>query len=134
MTQFKALKLQEKLKSKIFVDQFEKLFYLSDIRLKNTVWFGPMEANHTLESQQCMIKKQFGPKIAGLIKNMRFKCGNKLQVKTTTKNVYMFVEFENEKDSNRVQTLLRKRKLNVSKKAYLAGSNTFIANKRSKRK
>ena len=81
-----------------------------------------------------MIKKQFGPTNAGLIKNMRFKYGKKLQVKTTTKNVYMFVEFENEKDSNRVQTLLRKRKLNVSKKAYLAGSNTFIAIKRSKRK
>ena len=88
MTQFKALKLQEKLKSKIYVDTFEKLFYLSDNRLKNTVWFGPMEAYHNTESQQCMIKKQFGPKVSGLIKNMRFKYGKKLQVKKHSQSRY----------------------------------------------
>jgi hypothetical protein len=65
---------------------------------------------------------------------MRLKNAKKLQVKSNARSIYLFIEFENESDSNRVTALIRKRKLTVSAKSYVAGSNTFVAIRRSKRK
>ena len=112
---------------KIFIDQFEKLFLLKEEKLKNTIWFGPI-------SSITGLRKQFDPRTVGLIKSLRVKNGKKLQVKSNSRNSYLFVEFENEADSNKVAALMRKRKNTVSAKSYVAGSNTFVVIRRSKRK
>ena len=46
----------------------------------------------------------------------------------------MFVEFEHEKSIALVSRSIYKRRLCFSRKCYLAGSNTFVAIRRSKRK
>ena len=129
LTQYKALKLKEKLKQKMYIDQFEKLFYLQEEKLKKSVWFGPVNS-----SEYNYIIQQFKVKVVGLVKSLRLKDAKKLQVKTTARNKYLFVEFENAEDSERVAQLMRKKKINVSAKSYVAGSNTFVAIRRSKRK
>ena len=114
----------------MYVDQFEKLFYIQEEKLKKSVWFGPVTEG---SSNHQALMTQFSPKVVGLIKSMRLKNAKKLQAKTTARSIYLFVEFENESDSNRVAAHIRKRKLTVSSKSYVAGSNTFMAIRRSKR-
>lgn len=97
--------------------------------MKKSVWFGPVNS-----SEYNYIIQQFKVKVVGLVKSLRLKDAKKLQVKTTARNKYLFVEFENAEDSERVAQLMRKRKIYVSAKSYVAGSNTFVAIRRSKRK
>lgn len=123
--------MHEKLKGKpIFVDQFEKIFYQQEEKLKNTVWFGPI-----ISADYRTNRNYFSnAKVVGLIKSFRLKNAKKIQVKTNARSQYLFVEFENEADCNKVTALIRKRKLGVSAKSYVAGSNTFVVVRRSKRK
>ena len=72
----------------------------------------------------CLIKDQ-----------IRFRVGKKVRGKQTDKNVYMFVEYETEKDMqvNPVARLLKKRKLTYSKVSYKAGTNTYRQIRKSSR-
>lgn len=138
LSQHKALKLHQELKdlkSTIYVDAFEKMAYLQEERMKKTIWFGPIENYYAGPNMRYDIINQFCADKTGLVKEpIRFKVGKKIPGKTNNKSIYMFVEFENEKSIHRVNKMVYKRRINFSRKCYLAGTNTFVAIRRSKRK
>lgn len=138
LSQYKALKLNQELKdldSKLYVDAFEKMSYLQEERMKKTIWFGPIESHYATAAMRADIINQFCEDKAGLIKTpIRFRVGKKIQGKTNAKSIYMLVEFENESNIHRVNKMVYKRRLAFSRKCYLAGTNTFVAIRRSKRK
>jgi uncharacterized protein (DUF1919 family) len=70
----------------------------------------------------------------GMIKSARFKYAKKLQSKANAKSLYLFVEFESEEAINTVSRMMFKNRLNFVRKSYRAGTNTFVAIRRSKRK
>lgn len=71
-TPYKALQVSKEAQNKgikVYVDQFEKLFYQNEDRLKRTLWFGPLQPDQKDEfSQQGILDmlKQFNVKKTGL--------------------------------------------------------------------
>mmetsp|Transcript_34673 Transcript_34673/g.53120 ORF Transcript_34673/g.53120 Transcript_34673/m.53120 type:complete len:289 (-) Transcript_34673:29-895(-) len=145
LSQYKTTKLADQVKNlnvkgelDLFVDKFEKACFLTENRLKNTIWFGPID-NYQINTPQAKrrLLRQFAPHKVGLVSlPLRLRIAKKIGVKTNPKSIYLFVEFENQKSVEiaKVTKLVHKGKINISRKAYLAGTNTFVAIRRSKRR
>lgn len=120
---------------KIFIDQFESMLYQDTERIKKTMWFGPVDAHLANYSTSTLRTMYFNTRTGcGLIKSLRFMKGKKVNGKQSPSSFYLFVEFENEKQLGKVARLIYKNKICITKKGYLAGSNTFVQIRRSKRK
>lgn len=137
-SQYKADKLNQKMKEenlKIYVDQFESMLYQNAERMKKTMWFGPVDAAHIQGTVSQLRQTFFHTKTGcGLIKSIRIRKGKKINGKLTPSSNYIFVEFENEKQMGKVARLMYKGRINITRKGYLAGSNTFVQIRRSKRR
>ena len=137
-TPYKALQVSKEVQDKgikIYVDQFEKLFYQNEDRLKRTLWFGPLQPDQKDEfSHQNILDmlKLFNVKKTGLYSMpVRYRKAQKIAVKKSETNQYMFVEFESEDGVHNVTRLVGKKSYSFVKKAYIAGSNTFVRQHRS---
>ena len=68
---------------------------------------------------------------------IRFRTGKQIKGKSTTKNTYMIIEFENEQavDSGITRQINQGKVgvLGLGTKAYKAGTNTFVQIRKSKR-
>ena len=108
LTQYKASKLNEKLKengSKLFVDAFEKIHFYEEERLNKTVWLGPVGEYMSSHSSQRTMNSYMLNHMNCLMKHqVRYRVGRKVRGKTNAKNIYMFVEYELDKDvkTNRI--------------------------------
>lgn len=125
-------KLKEK-KSSIYVDKFEKMLYLDSQKQEKTLFVQiPNYHDHnTIEHHLCFTLRQ---KNSGLpVRPMRIKIAKKIHNKTSAKNAYMFVEFEDVSSITNVTKLNAKRIILAGAKAHLAGSNTFTQIRRSVR-
>jgi hypothetical protein len=77
----------------------------------------------------------FRTKKSGLIKEpFRFKIGKKIWNKTSTKNIYMFAEFEDLQSIANVISLNKKGIILPGFKCNIAGSNTFVQIRKSVKK
>jgi len=144
LSQHKADRLHQelkKLKLDVFVDAFEKMSYLKEERMRNTIWFGPLDQYYATAAYRSDIINRFTPDVTGLVKApLRFRVAKKVRGKTTNKSVYMFVEFEGGDDNEESASIAKvtkavfKGRLSLSRKCYRVGTNTFVVIRRSKRK
>jgi len=63
-----------------------------------------------------------------------FKNARKIPNRNGRPNVYMFIEFEDEASVANVTKMVSSGKFSLSRKCYMAGTNTFIQIRRSARK
>jgi hypothetical protein len=135
----KALKEKEKeskMGLKLFVDKFEKVQYLQEDRLKDTIWFAPVRQSLEDEGFKNRILSDLCPRKVGLMKSqIRIKIGKKLPMKQSQKNQYIFVEFEPPRwgETAGVTKLVKNKRITLSDRAYIAGTNTFVYYRRSKK-
>jgi hypothetical protein len=125
-----------KQKMQVYVDQFEKLSYLKEERMARTVWFGPVNAG-TYEHPASRVNmiKAFTPKKTGLFKMpLRLRVAKRIPNRPGRQNVYMFQEFENEASVQNVTKMVSSGRFSLARKAYLAGTNTYVQILRSQRK
>ena len=95
--------------------------------MKKTMWFGPIDASLTTMAANHIRRLYFSDRTGcGLIKSIRIRKGKKVNSKTTPNSNYIFVEFENEKQIGKVARLMYKGKISITRKGYLAGTNTFV--------
>ena len=79
--------------------------------------------------------KAFTPSKTGLYKYpFRLRVGKKIPNRPGNKNVYLIQEFENEISVGNVTKMVTNGRFSLSRKAYIAGTNTYIQIYRSKRK
>jgi hypothetical protein len=76
---------------KVYVDQFEKLMYLKEERMANTVWFGPLNpGTYETPQQRLAMVKAFTPSKTGLFKRyFRLRVGRRIPNRTGRHNAYL---------------------------------------------
>lgn len=143
LTTHKALELHSLLKQaekthkfKLYVDKFEKIQFYTEDRLKNTIFFERIDSTSINDKNRML--STLHPRNVGLIKMpIRIRQGKKLPSKNGPNN-YVFVEFElpkmGDQVGNGVTKMVNKGRIRLGEKAYLAGTNTFVYYRRSKRK
>jgi hypothetical protein len=121
-------------KSKLYVDEFEKLAHINDEeRKKRTLWIrcnmimtGLVFRTNVLAPFKTNLTK------TGLVRNIGLKIGHKLKGKTHPHN-YMFIEFEDERSAKKCMRLITSH-VSSSLTPFLVGSNSYVCIRKSQRK
>lgn len=140
LTEFKATEIHKQLQSKsskLFVDRFEKISFLTDAKMEKTLYINlGKNMNQDLPHLKVAREKEesFREKRTGLFKPpIRIRFGRKIWNKPSQVNAYMFIEFEDILSIANVTSLNAKQKILPGMKANIAGSNTYVQVRRSKR-